>query len=367
VGVFAHRFGCQGAAGTTAPTAGETPALPVHNVKRETRNVKRLLAAYLKGYPVLVSWQVTYACNFHCSFCSYWKEEVNFSREKRAREATLDDFRMGAEKLGSLGSLLITLAGGEPLLRPDFPEIVAILAQRHFPMATTNGWLVTEEKAKALWQAGLQGISVSLDFNDVAVHDENRGQRGAGEQARRAIQILSRARTRPYQRVNLMCVLNQRNLEEVEELIRFAAQNRASFMIQPYASIKNGNLAPVPEHPVSRRLLELKKRYGNFLSSRGFLKRFDCFYAERGIDGCRAGQSFFNIDNFLNVQKCVEFRQQPIGNLRDLDPQEMILRLRGEHRRNVCKACWYNCRGEVEGLYSLRGLAAALPAFLRSV
>ena len=335
------------------------------NVKRETRNVKRLFSAYLKGYPILVSWQVTYACNFHCSFCSYWKEEVNFSPEARAREASLADFRMGAEKLGELGSLIITLAGGEPLLRPDFPEIIASLAERHFPLATTNGWLVTEEKAKAMWEAGLQGISVSLDFNDTAAHDENRGMRGAGERARRAIQILSRARTRPGQRVNLMCVLNQRNLDEVEELIRFAAEHHASFMIQPYASIKNGNVTPVPEQPASRRLLELKKRYRNFLSTRNFLERFDRFYAERGIDGCRAGRAFFNIDGFLNVQKCVEFRQEPIGNLRELDPHEMVRRLREAHRRNACKACWYNCRGEVEGLYSLHGLAAAVPALLR--
>jgi MoaA/NifB/PqqE/SkfB family radical SAM enzyme len=327
--------------------------------------VKRLFSAYLKGHPILVSWQVTYACNFHCSFCSYWKEEVNFSAEARAHEATLDDFRMAAGKLGALGSLLITLAGGEPLLRPDFPEIIAVLAERHFPMATTNGWLVTEENARAMWEAGLRGISVSLDFNDTAAHDDNRGMRGAGERARRAIQILSRMRTRSGQRVNLMCVLNQRNLDQVEELIRFAAENQASFMIQPYASIKNGNMMHVPDYPASQRLLQLKKRYGNFLSSRSFLERFDQFYVQRGIDGCQAGRAFFNIDNFLNVQKCVEFRQEPIGNLRNLDPQVMIHRLREEHERNTCKACWYNCRGEVEGLYSLRGLAAAVPAFLR--
>ena len=327
--------------------------------------MKRLLGAFARGYPVLAAWQVTYACNFHCSFCSYWQDEVNFSPEARAREATLDDFRRGAEKLAALGSLLITLAGGEPLLRRDFPEIVGVLAERHFPMATTNGWLVTEQNAKAMWEAGLCGISVSLDHGDVAAHDAGRGMRGAGERARRAIQILSRTRTRPSQRVNLLCILTSRNLDEAEGLIRFAAENDASFMIQPYASIKNGNLAHLPAQPAARHLLELKTRHRNFLSTRGFLERFDEFYSRRGIEGCKAGRAFFNIDNFLNVQKCVEFRQEPVGNLRELDPQELLRRLRAEHERNTCKACWYNCRGEVETLYSIRGMLAALPAWLR--
>jgi MoaA/NifB/PqqE/SkfB family radical SAM enzyme len=330
------------------------------------RKKARLLKAYLSGHPIWVCWQVTYACNFRCAFCSYWKEEVNFSPEARGREATVEDFRGGAEKLGRLGSLMINLSGGEPFLRCDFAEIIAAVARQHFPMATTNGSFIDEQSARAVWEAGLWGISVSLDFSDAGAHDRNRGVRGAAAQARRAVQILSQARTRPYQRVNLLCVLNERNLGQVEELIRFAAANDSSFLIQPYASIKNGNQSFVPQYEVWGYLQQLKRRYRNFLSNPYFLARFDRFYAERGIAECKAGRAFFNIDNFLNIQKCVEFRPESVGNLRELEPDEMLRRLREEHRHNYCKACWYNCRGEVESLYSVRGLMASLPLLFAS-
>jgi MoaA/NifB/PqqE/SkfB family radical SAM enzyme len=330
------------------------------------RKKARLLSTYLRGYPIWVSWQVTYACIFRCTACSYWKEEVNFSSEARAREATVEDFRLGAAKLAEVGSLMISLAGGEPFLRRDLAEITATLAEQHFPMITTNGWLVEEQNARELWQAGAWGVSVSLDFNDPEAHDAQRGKRGAAERARRAIEILSRRRQRPYQRVNLMCVLNDRNLGEIEDLIRFAATYDASFMVQPYTPVKNGNRDLVPDYKCSEHLLRLKRRYRSFLSNPYFLRQFDRFYQDHGIDGCKAGRASFNIDNFLNVQKCVEFREESIGNLRDLTVGEMLRRLKAEYIRNQCKACWYNCRGEVEALYSARGLWSALPMFVRS-
>jgi MoaA/NifB/PqqE/SkfB family radical SAM enzyme len=328
------------------------------------RKKARLVRAYLLGRPIWASWQVTYACNFRCGFCSYWQDEVNFSTEARAREASLNDIRHAAGKLAALGSLMINLSGGEPFLRADFPEIVAVVAERHIPLVTTNGWPVTEENARAAWEAGLWGASVSLDFYDRAAHDAHRGMSTAAERARNALRILSRTRTRPQQRVNLLCVLNGRNLGEVEHLIRYAVEQGASFMVQPYAPIKNGNPDYIPRYASSGHLLMLRRRYPSFRSNPWFLNRFDQFYAERGVAGCRAGKAFFNIDNFLNVQKCVEFRPEPIGNLRTLEPHELVRRLREQHERNHCTACWYNCRGEIEALYSPSGLMASLPKLL---
>jgi MoaA/NifB/PqqE/SkfB family radical SAM enzyme len=328
------------------------------------RKKARLVKSYLTGKPIWASWQVTYACTFRCAGCSSWQEEVNFSAEALRREASLDDFRLGSAKLAEIGSLMINLAGGEPLLRRDLAEIVSIVAESHFPMITTNGWLANAQNASALWDAGLWGASVSLDFDDPEAHDDQRGRRGAAERARQALQILSRTRKRPYQRVNLMCVLNNRNLGEVEDLIRFAAENNAYFMIQPYAPLKNGNQDLMPMYPASEHLLALRQRYRNFLSNPGFLQQFDAFYHRHGIGGCKAGRVSLNIDNFLNVQKCLEHRDQIVGNLRDLTAPQMLALLNEEHRRNRCDQCWYCCRGEVEMLYSAKGLLAALPTML---
>jgi len=329
------------------------------------RKKARLLKAYLRGLPVFCSWQVTYVCNYRCRFCDYWKEEVNYSEDARRREASLDDFRQGSAKLAEIGSLLISLAGGEPFMRRDLAEIVAVVARDHFPLLTTNGSLVSEQRAKELWRAGLWGISVSLDSNNPERHDANRGSTGAAERARRALRVLSSTRTRRYQRVSLLCVLADNNLDDLEPLIRFAADNHCDFLLQPYVSFKTGKAGPVLPPAVSEHLLALKGRYSNFVSNPYFLSNFDRFCAGRGVPDCKAGRAFFNLDNFLNVQKCVEFREEPVGNLRDLTADELVRRLHHEYERNKCAACWYNCRGEVEALYSLKGLLASAPILLR--
>jgi len=61
------------------------------------------------------------------------------------------------------------------------------------------------------------------------------------------------------------------------------------------------------------------------------------------------------------VAKCVEDRQHPVGSVLETPMPVLRRRLRARWRDNRCRACWYNCRGEVEALYSLRGLASAVP------
>ncbi|MGH7567332.1 MAG: radical SAM protein, partial [Gemmatimonadota bacterium] len=112
----------------------------------------RLLKAFLLGRPVWVTWQVTYNCNYGCSFCTYWQNDF-----KPHEENSLEDFRAGAEKLSELGSLIVSLAGGEPMLRRDVHQIVDVLARDHFPYLTTSGSGMTTKRARQLWEAGLWG------------------------------------------------------------------------------------------------------------------------------------------------------------------------------------------------------------------
>ena len=58
------------------------------------------------------------------------------------------------KKLASYGTLLISLAGGEPFLRLDLPQIVHEIGRYHFPFVTTNGWFVTPQTARNIMAAG---------------------------------------------------------------------------------------------------------------------------------------------------------------------------------------------------------------------
>lgn len=325
------------------------------------KNAKKkvsLFSNYVRKKPVWVMWQVTYRCNFRCSFCDYWQYKVD-----RGKEMTPELFARGAANLNKIGTMMISLAGGEPLLREDLPEIVRALSRHHFVFVTTNGWLITPEKARALFDAGLYGVSVSIDFADPKKHDERRGVKGAHSRALQALKILSECRTADYQRVNLNCVLMHDNLNELEDLIILARNHGALFMVQPYGKLKTGEEAFLPSNGVSEHLVRLWDKYDSFVSNREFLRRFDEHLAD-GIPGCRAGQAFFNIDSYGDVSKCVEFANDAVGNVLDEDIHSLIRELNQRQKANRCTGCWYNCRGEMETLYTFGGAYAGLPRLL---
>src|SRR5881392_101242 len=117
---------------------------------------------------------VTDRCNFRCTYCmpreifgpqwdGYLPREALLTFEEIARLARLF-VREGVEK--------IRLTGGEPLLRRDLERLVEMLARTRGVQdlaLTTNGSLLTLEKARTLRDAGLQRVTVSLDGLDDAV------------------------------------------------------------------------------------------------------------------------------------------------------------------------------------------------------
>ena len=85
------------------------------------------------------------------------------------------------------------------------------------------------------------------------------------------------------------------------------------------------------------------------------------------MPGCQAGRAFFNVDHRGRLSRCLEFAErESLGDLARGSWDEAWPRLRVLPQGNDCRACWYAGRGEVERLYSWRGLVAGLPELLRS-
>jgi len=319
----------------------------------------RLVRQWTSAHPLWCSWQVTYRCNFRCRFCHYWADPMG-----RAAEPTLRQYADGARKLAAGGTMLVSLAGGEPLLRTDLPDIVAAVGEYHFPFVTTNGWFVTPAVARDLMAADAWGVSVSVDYAEAARHDRRRGMDGAWRHAWRAVELLSAARVRRYQRVNVIAVLMDDNVGDMERLLAMSAERGAYFMVQPYGRLKTGSRAYAHnDGQVAPRLLDLRRRWRNFLSNPRYLAQFDAFLGG-GVGGCLAGRAFFNIDSTGDVAICVERRARPVANLFRDGAAAIHQRLRAASAGNACRDCWYNCRGEIESLYRPVGLWHSLPTLL---
>jgi cyclic pyranopterin phosphate synthase len=116
---------------------------------------------------------VTDRCNFRCTYCM--PEEV-FGRDyrflPRAEILTYEEIRRLARLFVELGVRKLRITGGEPLVRRGLPDLIAMLAELHDPdgarldlTLTTNGSAL-RQLARALAEAGLQRITVSLDSLD---------------------------------------------------------------------------------------------------------------------------------------------------------------------------------------------------------
>jgi GTP 3',8-cyclase len=116
---------------------------------------------------------VTDRCNFRCTYCM--PKEVfgrDFAFLPREELLTFEEIARISRAFVRAGVRKIRLTGGEPLLRRDLEVLVAMLASidtLEDLALTTNGSLLTRAKARALREAGLKRVTISLDSLDDSV------------------------------------------------------------------------------------------------------------------------------------------------------------------------------------------------------
>ncbi len=301
----------------------------------------RFARNFLTRRMVHVNLQILYNCNFRCGICDFWKEEYRDKGRLSAAEAAIV-----SDKLNEIGPQIISVGGGEPMLHPELIEITRALAKHHFPVMITNGSLVTESLARQLWQAGMMEISVSLDYSDPANHDAQRGKAGAFAQGLEALRILHETRTHPEQRVNMISVIMDDNLDDVEPLIGLCQELGITYLVTLYSHSRGNKPGRESSADPGRRLLELKKRHRHFVALRGYLEKFSGSTPGR----CHAGRNLCNIDCRGQVSFCIDRLGHPVGNILTDDTREIEHRLLESHQTNECRDCWTSCRGSIESV-----------------
>ena len=126
-------------------------------------------------------WSITGGCNYRCKHCYMSAPEAKFGHLER--ETVL---RMAGE-IADCGIMNVSLTGGEPLIRPDFLEIVDALLEGgvRITQIYTNGALVNEKLLQALDRRGVHP-EFNMSFDGVGWHDWLRGVTGAEEAVDRA-------------------------------------------------------------------------------------------------------------------------------------------------------------------------------------
>jgi MoaA/NifB/PqqE/SkfB family radical SAM enzyme len=126
-------------------------------VQRNLRGTREVLRALIATeHPLLAHLIPIRRCNLACKYCNEFDDfskpvptELMFKR---------------VDKLGELGTSVITISGGEPLLHPELDAIISRI--RHHGMVAgliTNGYLLTAERIRQLNDAGLEWLQISID------------------------------------------------------------------------------------------------------------------------------------------------------------------------------------------------------------
>ena len=311
--------------------------------------------------PFQVLLQITNRCNMTCDFCDFWPNGV-----PPAQELTLADYQRIASELDGLGTFLVSVEGGEPLVRKDVVDILRAFARRHVVVLYSNGWFVTPDLARRIYDAGVAQVGISIDYADAARHATRRGQAGAPRRAWEAVEHLRAAAPAGGRAVHVMTVLMNDNHADLPRLLEQSAAAGVGHWITlvSAAGYRRGSGAALPATPVSAELLRLRARFPHFRVFRDYVAGIDDFLASARapsplsprqashdpgasarLPTCHAGDQSFNIDHLGGVAPCIEHIDWTAGNVRDEPLATIVARMKGDPRIAECQACWTVCRG----------------------
>ncbi len=154
--------------------------------------------------------QVVRHCNHFCGFCS--NPTTPYTHDFESMKVLVDDF----VERGYFG---VILTGGEPTLHPELPKIARYATESglHVRMIT-NGWRLSDRTfAKALAEAGLQLVHISIYSINPDVEARLRGLSGTLEKAFAAIDNAAEFGIE----VNINCVINKLNADHLDANIRY--------------------------------------------------------------------------------------------------------------------------------------------------
>ena len=140
---------------------GKTHATPLvrrlRSISRRLREARMFARAMVsKSHPIVAHIVPIRRCNLACTYCNEF--------DAFSPPVPLPEMLNRIDLLAALGTTIITISGGEPMLHPDLDEIIRRIRSRGaIPTLITNGYLLTADRIRRLNRAGLDYLQISID------------------------------------------------------------------------------------------------------------------------------------------------------------------------------------------------------------
>ncbi|WP_327687137.1 radical SAM protein [Streptomyces sp. NBC_00467] len=160
---------------------------------------------------------ITFRCNSLCGYCNVWQDD----KFKGYEELTLERARQILDEMYALGVRYVDFTGGEPVLHPHIDGIVQYAKSLGMTVEITSNGIRFAKHIDAIVPY-VDTMNVSLDTLRPDRYREIRGVPTLD----RALDVIRRIAATGSGNLKLICVVTRENRDEVEDLLRFAHENR---------------------------------------------------------------------------------------------------------------------------------------------
>ena len=233
---------------------------------RRSKDLPSHLLQFSSDKKPVVVWNMTRACNLKCVHCYAKASESSHEKELTTKEA-----KVMIDDLAEFGVPVLLFSGGEPLVRADLADLAKYAVGRGMrAVISTNGTLITKDKARALKDVGLSYVGVSLDGME-EVNDHFRGKKGSFQAAMEGIRNCQKVGLK----VGLRFTLNRMNVEEVPRIFDLLEKTdipRVCFYHLVYAGRGSELIKEDLDHRQTRAVVDLIIDRTKDLHDRGLSK-----------------------------------------------------------------------------------------------
>lgn len=254
--------------------------------------------------PLSVSIEFTRRCNLSCVHCYCDDRDGNLDGTDKREEMSTGQLRKVLDEIAEAGCLFLCVSGGEPLSRPDFPELYRYAKEKGFYVSIfTNATLIDDEIIDLFRELPPYFVDISVYGATPDTYERVAGVKGSFQRCMDGITRLRDAGI-PYKLKTMLLTLNQHEIEEIEEIAR---KDDVYFRMDPAVNAcLNGSCAPLKYRvPADDAIdIELASDERSALWHKCYKLRTPLNDKTR-LYACGAGVSGFHVDPYGMLTSCV--------------------------------------------------------------
>jgi len=299
----------------------------------------RALKSYISYHinrptPISIMLRLTNRCNLKCPFC--------VMRELDKSEMPYELLKKILCEIDNLGIAYVTISGGEPMLRKDFPKLTNLISKRKFySVLNTNGTLI-DEKMVSIIANSYDAVRISID-GDQKTHDKIRGIKGSYAKSMNAIRQLSSVPGRRA-KVQANFSVNEQNVSLMGNFYKETVEICDSVSFMPIINHSTKEVFGTNDFEAEWKKLS---KIGKINQANMIIRKPNNFLGKKN---CDAAALYFHILANGQVAPCSNISSIVLGDLHESSLKSIIRNKLDSvvvKKISNCKGCYARCTTEV--------------------